>query len=460
MNRKPAPKKESDLKRKTGSHQASADEAAERSAGFWKDVDRWWFGWHTATALGVYRILAAFFLLANFFLLSFDFQTWFTERGFVPTALNDTFAGTIQPVFNIGSMTVQLPFAIPRLSLLGNVTDARVSLLFYVVIVIACVFTLIGWKTRLSSIILAIGVVSLQHRNFIILHGGDTVMRLNALYLAVAPSGAALSVDRLIALWKGKQDKEPPAVSVWPQRIVQFNLALIYFTTWWLKMDGSHWRDGSAVWYTSRLAEFFRFPYPMFIKSYPVSAVLSYVTVAIELSMGTLVFYKPVRKWVLAGGLALHAVIEYTMNIPLFAFAICSMYVTFYEGEEVSGWADRMKARIASRFPRQRRVILAPAGWTFDPVKLTAIEAAHPFADIEYRTGEGSQVAIAGADGKPSRWASLTAAPAGLLPFLWRRMCASALTPSPSGEADDRSEDNAAAIKSAAAKPAGKVQPQ
>ena len=175
----------------------------------------------------------------------------------------------------------------PRVNLLSNVTDTRITFAFYVLIILSAITTTLGLWTRVSSIILALGMVTLQHRNILILHGGDTVLRLAAIYIAIAPSGAACSLDRIIALWKGEKSALPARVSLWPQRIIQYNVALIYFTTWWLKMDGHRWRNGTAVWFPSHLNEFHRFWVPSFIQSAPLTMFFTYATLAVELCLGT-----------------------------------------------------------------------------------------------------------------------------------------------------------------------------
>jgi hypothetical protein len=119
--------------------------------------------------------------------------------------------------------------------------------------------------------LLAIGIVSLHHRNPLILHGGDTVLRICVLYLAIAPSGAACSLDRLRAIWKGERDASPQLISMWPQRLIAFNVAVVYFTTFWHKAGfGDAWRDGSATWYTARLAEFHKWPTPPWLNDFPL----------------------------------------------------------------------------------------------------------------------------------------------------------------------------------------------
>jgi hypothetical protein len=71
----------------------------------------------------------------------------------------------------------------------------------------------------------------------------------------------------------------------------------------------------------------------------------TYGTLFVELALATLVFHKPFRKWVLLAGLGLHGYIEYSMNIPLFAFVICAGYITFYSGEETKDWFLRLGGR-------------------------------------------------------------------------------------------------------------------
>jgi hypothetical protein len=134
---------------------------------------------------------------------------------------------------------------------------------------------------------------------------------------------------------------------MWPQRLIAYNLALLYFTTTWSKWFGGLWKSGDATWYPARLHEFDRFSVPDFVNQYPMVKVTTWGTLAVEFALGTLVFFKPLRKWVLLSGIALHMWIEYSMNIPLFAFLMTTSYIVFYDGEETAAWWDRLKARFA-----------------------------------------------------------------------------------------------------------------
>lgn len=293
-------------------------------------ANAWLFGYGSPASMGLLRAVVGFLALVNWCMIAIDFDAWFSEVGYVPWAVADRWIG-----------------GTPRLNLLAGVTETPVTLAFYVLVCAAALCTMLGLGTRVATIALAIGTVTLHHRNPLILHGGDTVLRLLVLYLALAPSGRAFSLDRWIALRHGKPDPAATEVSLWPQRLVQIQMAIIYFTTVWAKWFGSYWRDGTASWYPTKLTEFDRFPVPGWIDQAPFIQMFTYGTLAVELSLATLVFCRPLRKWVLLAGVLLHGSIEYRFNIPLFGYLMCSMYIAHYEGAEVESWWKRWTARFA-----------------------------------------------------------------------------------------------------------------
>lgn len=381
-----------------------------------KAIDRWWFRYTSPVEMGVFRIVMGFLILANQIMVGVDFDRWFGERGFVPYWLNARYLNLAET---------------PRLNLLNGVTDDRITLLFYIAVTLAAFTTCIGLWTRVSTIVLALGVISLHHRNAMILHGGDLIIRMGAIYMALAPSGAACSVDRLIGLWKGKAPVIPAAVSIWPQRLVQFQVALVYFTTVWHKAFGTYWRDGTATWYPLHLNEFHRFWLPEFVRENSVIiAITTWGTLAVELALATLVFFKPWRKWAILGGVGLHLFIEYAMNIPLFAFLMIATYLSFYEGEEISAWAKR----VGERFKRFRLTVRLPKGSEMQPGPAQAIQATDAFSLVEYKSGnqEGWEAEASDGRSRPPFRSSLAhsigAWPLALIPGAWKRLLQGALT--------------------------------
>ncbi|MBN8690566.1 MAG: HTTM domain-containing protein [Armatimonadetes bacterium] len=301
---------------------------------WFKRIDQYLFGFGSPVTLGVYRALMGSLIFINLAMIAKDFSVWFTDAGPAPANTAAIWAGDQW-----------------NLNVLRDVTDPRIAMAVYGVTMLAALMVALGLTTRLATIVLYIGFISLHHRNPFILHGGDTLMRCSVITLMLAPCGAAFSLDRLISQRAGKPTKD--LVSLWPQRLIQFEMCLMYLTTVWHKWGGRTWRDGTAAWYPPHLSEFFRFPMPNWIDLPPYVQISSYGTLVIEILLGTLVFYKPARKWVLISGIFLHFMIEWRFNIPLFAFICWAQYVSHYSGEEVQGWLDRAKLRFLPQMNKE-----------------------------------------------------------------------------------------------------------
>jgi hypothetical protein len=400
-------------------------------------LDHYWFAHGSPTTMGLFRAIMSSLVFINLAMIVVDWRAWFSENGFVPEATGKLYQGNIPLNGRILWFPYDLQASIPRLNILSGVTNDWLSLSIYIGIMMVTLLCALGLWTRVTSILMAIGIVSIHHRNGLILHGGDTVLRVSALYIAIAPSGAACSLDRLFGLWKGKIAPGPVRVSLWPQRLLAYNTALIYFTTFWHKYGfGSHWRDMTATWYPARLHEFDRFPVPPFMNNLPMVYVSTFFTLATELAMGTLVFYKPLRKWVLLAGVGLHAFIDYSMNIPLFSWLMVSLYISFYEGTEVEAWAKQWGTRLA----KYKVLIRLPQRMALKPGAAAALEAVDPLGLVDYADGD-SPAWEASANGravKPFRASlsrSVGAWPLAVVPYLWNRLLNSSLETASDSEA-------------------------
>jgi hypothetical protein len=369
-----------------------------------RDLDRYWFGWQSPTALGVYRILFGLLSTANFLLMSAQWQDWFGERGFHPSWLSEIYLGKLPPLFGVQLSRINLFSIWP--------TDAWSAILFFSGLVLSVLLTLGKW-TKPVSIALALVIISMHHRSPMILHGGDTVVRLMAIYLAISPCGQACSLDRLHQLRSGSVLPGAVKAPIWSQRMISFNISLIYFTTVWLKFGGNLWRDGLATYYPNRLQEFERFPVPEFVKDVPFVKLTTYGTLLVEFAFVSLVYYKPYRKYVLGAAMLMHLFIEYSMNIPLFAFLMITSYITFYDGEEVSAWTERLGKKVA-----HARVPL-PVPSTGPCEAAHVISASDIFNLVEVVPGETepTDAEIRRAALRcPGAWMVL------LIPGLWRRL--------------------------------------
>nr|WP_234313779.1 HTTM domain-containing protein [Streptomyces sp. NBRC 109706] len=195
--------------------------------------------------------------------------------------------------------------------------------LIYHLTIAVCVALLIGWRTRATSMLFMIGVLSVQNRSVFMGDGGDNVIHLMAMYLVLTRCSQVWSLDARrrarqraaggapgdtvgIVIWAvlgglvamalagGKLESpvwtafflgmwlvhaywwlirrhapgEPRVVSEMIANLVHnaallvimFEVCIIYATAGWYKIQGSRWQDGTAVYYPMELDYFNAWP--------------------------------------------------------------------------------------------------------------------------------------------------------------------------------------------------------
>lgn len=288
-----------------------------------------------ATTMGIFRICMGVLMLMYATLVSSDIFIWYGEKGVLPLDFSKLVAGGRG--FNL---LQYLPH-----------TDT-VLIVFFIVFVVAALCVTLGFFTRLASIVAFVFLCSLHHRNVMLLHAGDFFLRMCAFWMMFADSGRAFSVDRLIRIARGREAPERQFVSPWPLRMIQFQLCMLYVGAFFWKVRGELWLNGTAIYYTSRLVEFWRFPTPYVFEHLWTIKLMTWGTLAIEFALGFMLWIKDLRYWILLSGVILHAGIDWTMNIPLFAPIMMVAYLSFVEPahfERLFEWA-RSKVNRISKF--------------------------------------------------------------------------------------------------------------
>jgi hypothetical protein len=313
------------------------------------------------TPVALYRILYGIMNLANLLLLAPDWQAWYGPHAIVSLA---TVART-----HSGIRINLLPF-LPQTEFALNV--------FFWAFAIVSVAVILGFMTRSSMLLLYLGLASMQARDPYILNSGDTLLRVSGFFLLFAPAGAALSVDRLIRIWRGKEGVAVPLYMPWAQRLIQIQTSIVYFTTFWWKSFGPKWVNGTSVYYALRMREFARFPIPNFLLfSRTFIKLATWGTLVTEFSAGVLIWLRDLRYYVIAAVVCLHAGIEYSMNIPLFEWITVSTLVTFIYPEDLARFWARVRERFASRIGDVKIVLydplLTPSARTADVLRAVDI---------------------------------------------------------------------------------------
>jgi hypothetical protein len=285
---------------------------------FFEAWNSFFFAEQSPLPLALFRLAYGTVVIATLFLLRGDWLAWYGPDAWVRLST----IRAMEPGTRLNLFTV-----IPQ-------SDLWVRILFWIFLISAVCLT-IGLLTRVNSVIVFICLASIQQRNLLILHGGDTFLRVAGFFLMFAPAGAALSMDRLIRIWRGKEGVQIQPRRPWAQRMIQFELALLYFAGFCSKIEGGSWVQGTALYYVYHLDELQRFPIPSWFFRPTLLKLGTWCALALEFSMGVLIWIKELRYPLLAIGVLFHLSLEYSLNIPMFQWDVLSAYILFVDGADI-----------------------------------------------------------------------------------------------------------------------------
>ncbi|MGA7625331.1 MAG: HTTM domain-containing protein, partial [Candidatus Acidiferrales bacterium] len=250
----------------------------------------------------------------------------------------------------------------PRLSLFAVIpqTDFWIHALFWALLLAAFCLT-IGLFTRVSTVIVFLCLASIDQRNLFILNGGDTFLRVAGFFLIFAPAAGGLSADRLIRIWRGKETVEIRQRRPWAQRMIQFDLAILYFSSFCWKLGGTPWVQGTALYYVYHIDELQRFPLPSWLLRPTMLKLESWFALGLEFSLGVLIWIKELRYYLLAVGLLFHLTLEYSLNVPMFQWDVLSAYVLFFEPSDLERVWRWISPRVGRHLGGPVTVIYEPA---------------------------------------------------------------------------------------------------
>lgn len=212
--------------------------------------------------------------------------------------------------------------------------DPRVPVLLASLLFLGSIGMIFGFYTKTSIAFTFFTLISFHNRNTFILNSGDIVVRNLLFLLLFTPCGDLWSLDRWIQVKRGLLRDQPVEKSPWALRLIQIQFCIIYIATVMFKMKGSMWADGTAVYTATRLDDFVRMPLEA-LNSFVVIKFLTWSTLIVEFAMGTLVWVKELRYWVLLAGVALHLGIEMSMVIPLFEWIMIASMLSMVDSRDI-----------------------------------------------------------------------------------------------------------------------------
>jgi hypothetical protein len=291
-------------------------------------------------------------------------------------------------------------------------------------ILIAIALFTIGLFTRVTSVLVWIATVGYIHRTQQVLFGMDTMMNILLFYLMIGNSGAALSIDRLIARYRavraslrrnGTIDANTRAFLAYPLpsantgfalRLIQVHFCFIYMAAGLSKLKGPAWWNGQAFWDVIANPEFTLMPYSWYEQSlrwiasvksiyYTVTIGACWLTLFVEIATPFLLWTR-LRWFVILLATAMHAVIGVLMGLNLFELIMIVMLIAFFPDRVIRdrfrGGIDLVKFAFTFNPQNQRHAQAAALVLATDIDNQIALNADKSATDVELAVGSPEKV--------------------------------------------------------------------
>lgn len=299
--------------------------------GFFRLWEQLWFLRFDPSALGAFRVSLGFLMLVYFVAFYPNWERFYSPRGVLSLHEIDP-ARTHQDRLSVFYWTENsMPVMAWWWAGFGS----------------TALFT-VGWHTRIATVSLFVLINSMAHRNRMAVNGEDLIFRMLLFYGCFAPLSQTLSVDQWLKSRRNPGRTEELPV-VWPVRLMQFNICLIYIISLPNKLvDDAAWLDGTAIYLAMTNDVWSRFPWPQLFYGGILSPLFTYGTIVVEGLFPILVWMRSTRWVALAAITSLHLGIAICLqNVTFFTLSmVCSFWVL------VPGEAIRNAMLKLSNLPR------------------------------------------------------------------------------------------------------------
>jgi hypothetical protein len=316
-------------------------------------IDDFFFKPQSVFSVAVLRIAFGILLLLNWYMTWVHLDIFWGPQSLV--SLSTAMNYTVAPTLNIFALFPDIE------GLAGWV--ALINL-------VGVIGFIIGFRTRTSALLALVSLLSLHARNTFILNSADVIMHNFLFFMMFSHCGDWLSVDAWLARRRGEIGNSAPMKAPWALRLLQIQFSMIYVATFLWKAKGGAWVDGTAVYYATRLDEFVKFQMPL-LNNLLFIKFLTWSTLAVELALGTLVWVKELRYWVLLAGIGLHIGIDLTMNIPLFEWMmIVGMIVMVPSNDLQNIFSKSTEQSLSLNFLKRKKLFRPQLSTIFSKAKL------------------------------------------------------------------------------------------
>lgn len=201
-------------------------------------------------------------------------------------------------------------------------TNFYFEIIFHLGIIVAFLFML-GYKTRLISILNFIFLYSLHQENPLILDGGNNIMIIVLIYLMFVKTNAYFSIDKHISRSKKKENVYINIIHNFGVVAVIIQFCILYLNSALYKVMGEYWQNGTAIYYILQVDEF-NLPWltDLIISSDILIVLITYSTVLLQIAFPFMLLNKRTKYIALLLVVPLHLGIAFAMGLITFSFTM------------------------------------------------------------------------------------------------------------------------------------------
>lgn len=209
----------------------------------------------------------------------------------------------------------------------------------------------IGWMTRFSLIASVVLYTYFCCMDCISMATKYSAIATHVLFiLSLSNCGAVWSVDswlkgrKAARTWPQYAKTEPPRFEIWPQRLMQILIALVYFGAAVTKLHTPGYLEGDQIiyWAMSR----YNNPHPVgeFLTLFPIIvSAMSYIAIVWEMVFIFVVWRKWGRPVALGLGAAFHIGTVFSLGLYIFPMISISIYFCFLKEQDVQWLSARLR---------------------------------------------------------------------------------------------------------------------
>ncbi len=299
----------------------------------WSAWDRFFFTPSDAATLAFIRILTGAMLLYTHFVWSLELGGFFGEQGWLSKDFVYRYHDSV--------------FGWSHLYWLSDGLLLWCSHLFALGVFFAL---MVGFKSRVASVLAYLLAVSYAHRATGALFGLDQINCFLAMYLMVGPSGDAYSVDRWLRKRKQQDNNNQPIPKVSTTiaiRLIQLHLCVVYLFAGLGKLFGESWWSGTALWGAFANQEYQTLDMTWMAHSLVLVNVVTHIALFWEVTYAALIWNRHTRPIMLFLAVPLHLGIAMCMGMVTFGLVMLIANLAFVPPHLVRRSLARLGIRAA-----------------------------------------------------------------------------------------------------------------